>query len=96
MFKGLWCCFFIKYIFCQRKPLITKKSDEHIENKDIPQQSFLDVGNILLQQGGIDLLEIEEQTDNTVIIENADIPEQSFLDLGKILLENKSDNTLSQ
>jgi hypothetical protein len=94
MFKGLWCCFCIKYIFGQRKPLITKKSDDHIENKDIPQQSFLDVGNILLEQGGIDLLEVEEQTDNT-IIENSDIPEQSFLDLGKILLENKSDNPLS-
>lgn len=94
MCKGLWCCFCMKYIFFKRKPLITKKSDEHIENKDIPQQSFLDVGNILLEQGGIDLLEVEEQTDNT-IIENSDIPEQSFLDLGKILLENKSDNPLS-
>jgi hypothetical protein len=84
----------MKFIFLKRKQLMTKKSDEHIENKDIPQESFLDVGNILLEQGGIDLLEIEEQTDNIVIIENADIPEQSFLDLGKILLENKSSNSL--
>ena len=85
MFKGTWCCkkFSIRYIFG-----MTKKTDEYIENKDIPHQSFIDVGNILFQQGGIDLLEVEEQTDNTVIIENIDIPEQSFLDLGKILLEN--------
>ncbi len=94
MFKGFRCCFCMKFIFLKRKQLMTKKSDEHIENKDIPQESFLDVGNILLEQGGIDLLEIEEQTDNIVIIENADIPEQSFLDLGKILLENKSSNSL--
>ncbi len=95
MIKDLWCCFCIKYIFCKGNMLMTKKSDEYIENKDIPQQSFLDVGNILLQQGGIDLLELEEQIDNTVIIENADIPEQSFLDLGKILLENNDANSVT-
>ena len=90
MFKGLWCCFCMKRTFFQCKPTFTKKNDECIENNDIPQQSFLEVGNILLEQGSIDLL--EEQKDNNPIIENVDIPEQSFLDLGKTLLENLGDD----
>ena len=89
MFKGLWCCFCMKRTFFQYNPTFTTKNDECIGNNDIPQQSFLDIGNILLEQGGIDLL--EEQKDNA-IIENVDIPEQSFLDLGKTLLENLGDD----
>jgi hypothetical protein len=84
MFKGTSCCknYIIKYLFC-----IKKKPDEYIENKDIPQQSFLDVGNVLLEKGGIDLLEKSGQDITPEIIENVDIPDQSFLDLGKTLLE---------
>jgi hypothetical protein len=85
--------FNINYLFCKCQFLFTKKSDEYSENKDIPQQSFLDIGNILLQQGSIDLL--EEPTENA-IIENIDIPEQSFLDLGKTLLENTDSSVLDK
>jgi hypothetical protein len=87
MFKCIWFskCFTIKYI--------TKKQDEFVENKDIPIQSFLDIGNILLEQGGIDLLEEQKE----IIVENLDIPHQSFLDLGKTLLENSDlNNTLDK
>jgi hypothetical protein len=81
MFKGTWCCkkFSIMFFFG-----ITKTNDECIGNNDIPQQSFLDIGNVLLKNGGIDLLEPKEN----IIVERVDIPEQSFLDLGKTLFEN--------
>ncbi len=81
MFKVSWCCrrFSIKHLFCSEKD-----NNDLIENKDIPQQSFIDIGNILLKDGGIDLLEPKENA----IIESVDIPEQSFLDLGKTLFDN--------
>ncbi len=81
MFRVSWCCkhFSIKHLF-----RIEKENNDLLENKDIPQQSFIDIGNILLKNGGIDLLEPKDNT----IIESLDIPEESFLDLGKTLFEN--------
>jgi hypothetical protein len=82
------CC--IKYLFCK---IFTQKNNEYVDDKYIQEPTFFNVDNIILQQGGIDLL--EKQTENT-IIENVDIPEQSFLDLGKTLLENIDLNTIDK